>query len=163
MQELRIIKRYPNRRLYDTATSCYITLDEVQELVLKQIKFKIIDNDTNEDLTSYVLLQIISEQENGRLPIFTTEILENIIRFYGNPLQKNMSQFLEKCFSTFTDQKNRFQESVKENHLNIITELTKQNLDLWQSTFAQYFNNDNIKNAKKESKKTNKSKKSSSK
>jgi|SRR5579872_2319681 len=156
MQELRIIKRYPNRRLYDTVTSCYITLDEVQDLVLKQIKFKIIDNDTNEDLTSYVLLQIISEQESGRLPFFTTDILENIIRFYGNPLQKNMSQLLEKCFSAFTDQKSDFQEAIKENPLNMITELTKQNLDLWQSTLSQCFNN--IKNVKKDNKDTNKSK-----
>ena len=129
MPATRIIKRYSNRRLYDTITSRYITLDEIKELVLQQIKFKVVDNKTNEDLTTYVLLQIISEYENKQVPLFTTEILENIIRFYGNPLQKSMSQFLEKFFSQFTEQKNP---------LHIMTDLTKRNLDFWQAAFSQF-------------------------
>lgn len=131
-----IIKRYPNRRLYDTHTSQYITLDEVQALVLKQIKFKVIEHDTGEDLTSYILLQIISEQEKGHFPIFTSSMLENIIRFYGSPIQKNISAFLESCFSGFNQA-----TSTEKPHIpffDALATITQQNITLWQTTLAQY-------------------------
>ena len=154
MQTLRMIKRYTNRRLYDTVTSSYITLDEVKDFVLKQIKFKVIDNNTNEDLTNYVLLQIISEQETGHVPLFTTDILECMIRFYGNPLQKTFSQFLEKCFTLFSENNEHIQESLKANPLDLMASLTQRNLDIWQSTLTHYFN----KNGSQDEKKPDKSK-----
>lgn len=145
MQKIRIIKRYANRRLYDTEISKYITLDEIQALVLKQVKFKIVDDQTDKDMTHYVLLQIVNSQENGLLPIFTTPVLENIIRFYGNPLQKTMSQFLEKSFLAFTEQQG-FQDYLQSNPLEIMNELTKKNMDIWQSTFLSCFKNDTREN-----------------
>lgn len=159
MQELRIIKRYTNRRLYDTVTSCYITLDEVRGLVLKQVNFKIVDNSTNEDLTNYVLLQIISEQETGHLPMFTTDILKSIIRFYGNPLQKTMSQFLEKCLSLFAENNGNVEDYLKANPLDMMTNLTQRNLDIWQSTLSQYFNKNTHKITKTADKTKTKAKK----
>lgn len=152
MSDIRIIKKYPNRRLYDTAISQYITLDEVRELVLKHVKFQVIDVRSNEDMTNYVLLQIISEQETQHSPIFTTEILQNIIRFYGNPLQNMMSQFLEKTFSG--DFPQYLQDLVeKDPFFNTMSEVTKQNIALWQSAYNQYFNKKPEKKSSKKSKK----------
>ena len=137
MSTPRIIKKYPNRRLYDTSISSYITLDDIKDLVMQKISFKVIDNSTEEDMTNYVLLQIITEGEAGRTPIFTTEILENIIRYYGNPLQKSMSEFLEKSLSMFSEHQGDFQSYFKD-----MASLTKRNMELWQSAFSQTFSPD---------------------
>lgn len=152
MDQIRIIKKYPNRRLYDSTISRYITLDEIKELVLKHVKFKVVDADTEEDVTDYVLLQIIIEKESGSSPIFTTEILQNLIRFYGNPLQKMLSEFLEKSFSSIVEKQNDFQKFIKQdNPFNAFVELTKQNVETWQNAFDQYVTKPKTK---KRSKKT---------
>lgn len=136
---MRIIKKYPNRRLYDTAVSRYITLDEVKSLVLNHVPIKIVDARTDEDMTAYVLLQIISEQEGGTTPIFTVEILQNIIRIYGNPLQKMLSEFLEKTFSSINDPR-KFQEYFQQSPLETMTDFAKMNMSTWQSTVDNFFN-----------------------
>jgi polyhydroxyalkanoate synthesis repressor PhaR len=103
MSEPRIIKKYPNRRLYDTAVSSYITLEDVKQLVLERADFHVIDARTNTDITRGILLQIISEQEEQGNPIFTTEVLAHIIRFYGDTLQGMMGNYLEKsCKPSWT-------------------------------------------------------------
>ncbi len=135
---MRIIKKYPNRRLYDMAISSYITLDDIKKLILDHIPFRVLDARSEEDMTNYVLLQIISEQENTHSPIFTTEILQNIIRFYGNPLQKTMSQFLEQSLAWFTEHKAEPFKVSENNPFNMLTDLAKQNMALWQSAFSQY-------------------------
>lgn len=162
MSEWRIIKRYPNRRLYDMETSAYITLDEIRALVLNQIKFKVIDNKTNEDLTNYILLQIISEQENGKLPIFTRDMLEGMIRFYGNPLQQSLSQFLEKCFSFLPEDKRHLEAYMKTPPFTAIAEFTQRNVDLWQSVFQQYTNKETKPQTAPLNKRKRKTKKSTS-
>ncbi|MEL0070813.1 MAG: polyhydroxyalkanoate synthesis repressor PhaR, partial [Betaproteobacteria bacterium] len=86
----RLIKKYPNRRLYDTATSTYITLSDVKQLVLENSHFKVIDAKTNEDLTRSILLQIITEEESNGAPIFSSQMLYQIIQFYGNAFQQMM-------------------------------------------------------------------------
>ncbi len=129
---MRLIKRYTNRRLYDTQASKYITLEEVKALVLERVKIKVVDNKTNQDLTAYVLLQIITELENTQVPFFTTQMLENMIHFYGNPLQEPMRKFLEKCFSQFVGMKET------SNHLEMMATLTQQNMEIWQSSMAQF-------------------------
>ena len=100
---LRVIKKYPNRRLYDTDTSTYITLAEVRQLVMAQQKVVVRDAKTGDDLTRSILLQIILEEEAGGAPMFTEAVLANIIRFYGHAMQGFMGAYLEKNVQSFTD------------------------------------------------------------
>jgi len=110
-ESVRIIKKYPNRRLYDTATSSYITLEDVKKLVLEQVEFRVEDAKTKEDLTRAILLQIILEEESGRgAPMFSSDVLSKIIRFYGNAMQGMMGNYLEKNIQTFIDIQKKLQE-----------------------------------------------------
>ena len=102
-EPVRLIKKYPNRRLYDTKTSAYITLGDVKDLVIKFESFKVVDAKTAEDLTRSILLQIILEEEAGGAPMFTEAVLANIIRFYGHAMQGFMGAYLEKNVQAFTD------------------------------------------------------------
>jgi polyhydroxyalkanoate synthesis repressor PhaR len=113
MSEIRVIKKYPNRRLYDTATSSYITLADVKKLVLDHVEFKVIDAKTNEDLTRAILLQIIIDEEAGGVPMFSSDMLAQIIRFYGNAMQGMMGNFLEKNIQTFMQIQQRLQEQSR--------------------------------------------------
>src|ERR1700710_287898 len=109
----RLIKKYPNRRLYDTETSTYITLSDVKQLVLDQEEFKVMDAKSSEDLTRSILLQIILEEESGGLPMFSSTMLSQIIRFYGNAMQGMMGTYLEKNIQAFTDVQAKVQEQAK--------------------------------------------------
>ena len=109
----RVIKKYPNRRLYDTETSTYITLTEVRQLVMDSADFVVRDAKTNEDLTRSILLQIILEEETGGAPMFTEAVLANIIRFYGNAMQSFMGAYLEKNVQTFMDLQVKMAEQSK--------------------------------------------------
>ena len=109
----RVIKKYPNRRLYDTETSTYITLTEVRELVMSSAHFVVRDAKTNEDLTRAILLQIILEEESGGAPMFTEPVLANIIRFYGNAMQGFMGAYLEKNVQSFMDLQVKMAEQSK--------------------------------------------------
>jgi len=109
-EEIRLIKKYPNRRLYDTATSSYITLADVKKLVLDQIPFKVVDAKSNEDLTRNILLQIILEEESTGAPMFSSDMMSQIIRFYGNAMQGMMGTYLEKNIQTFMEIQRRLQE-----------------------------------------------------
>jgi polyhydroxyalkanoate synthesis repressor PhaR len=99
MDESRIIKKYPNRRLYDTEVSRYITLEEVKALVTQRIAFKVIDGRTAADVTNHVLLQILAQEESSHAPLFTTTALKNLICCYGHPLQQALSQMLENSMA----------------------------------------------------------------
>jgi polyhydroxyalkanoate synthesis repressor PhaR len=109
----RVIKKYPNRRLYDTETSAYITLTEVRQLVMDTADFVVRDAKTNEDLTRSILLQIILEEETGGAPMFTEAVLANIIRFYGNAMQSFMGAYLEKNVQSFMDLQVKMAEQSK--------------------------------------------------
>lgn len=140
----RLIKKYPNRRLYDTAISKYITLEEIKELVARHIQFKVADAKTEEDVTNQVLLQVINEQEAKQSSaILTAEILRNIIRFYDSPLQHAVSQYLEKGLGLFATQQTNFQRQIhnfmQTSPVNLMTDLTNKQLALWKSTFEQLF------------------------
>ena len=113
MASARIIKKYPNRRLYDTETSTYITLAEVKELVLGYKEFQVQDAKTGEDLTRSILLQIILEEESGGVPMFSTPMLANIIRYYGHAMQGLMGSYLERSISTFHEAQKRFQDQAQ--------------------------------------------------
>ena len=107
---VRILKKYPNRRLYDTQTSSYITLADVKRMVLEGIDFEVHDAKTHEDLTRSILLQIILEEETGGVPMFSTSSLAQIIRFYGHAMQGVMGGLLERQMQAFTDMQSRFTE-----------------------------------------------------
>lgn len=110
----RIIKKYPNRRLYDTESSSYITLADVKKLVLEQVPFRVEDAKTKEDLTRSILLQIILEEESAGAPMFSCDMLTQIIRFYGNAMQGMMGSYLEKNIQTFTEIQKRLQEQSRQ-------------------------------------------------
>ena len=109
----RVIKKYPNRRLYDTDTSTYITLAEVKQLVMDSESFVVRDAKTNEDLTRSILLQIILEEEAGGAPMFSEAALANLIRFYGHAAQGFMGAYLEKNVQAFTDIQAKLAEQSK--------------------------------------------------
>ena len=109
----RVIKKYPNRRLYDTQTSTYITLSDVRQLVMGNVPFEVLDAKTNDDLTRSILLQIILEEESGGAPMFTEAVLANIIRFYGNAMQSFMGAYLEKNVQSFLDLQVKMTEQSK--------------------------------------------------
>ena len=131
-EALRLIKKYPNRRLYDTQTSSYITLADVKELVLKHEQFQVVDAKTNEDLTRSILLQIILEEEAGGMPMFTSDLLSQLIRFYGNAMQGMVGNYLEKNMQTFV----QVQKQLQEQSRAMYGDNSKINKDLW----AQFMN-----------------------
>jgi polyhydroxyalkanoate synthesis repressor PhaR len=102
-ESVRVIKKYPNRRLYDTETSGYITLGDVKKLVLSGQPFKVLDAKTDEDLSRSILLQIILEEEAGGAPLFSAPMLSQMIRFYGNSMQGVMGAYLEKTMQAFVE------------------------------------------------------------
>ncbi|WP_374592248.1 polyhydroxyalkanoate synthesis repressor PhaR [Aquabacterium sp.] len=107
---VRVLKKYPNRRLYDSRTSSYITLADIKQMVLDAESFKVVDAKTGEDLTRSILLQVILEEESGGVPMFSTRMLENIIRFYGHAMQGLMGSYLEKNLLTFVDLQGKLAE-----------------------------------------------------
>lgn len=108
----RLIKKYPNRRLYDTQTSSYITLSDVKQLVLDADEFTVVDAKSSEDLTRSILLQIILEEEAHGVPMFSSSVLSQIIRYYGHAMQGMMGSYLEKNVQAFTDIQNKFVNSA---------------------------------------------------
>ena len=131
-EQQRLIKKYPNRRLYDTRTSSYITLADVKELVLNNELFQVVDAKTSEDLTRSILLQIILEEEAGGAPMFTSDLLSHMIRFYGNAMQGMMGKYLESNIKAFTEMQAKLQDQARA----IYGENSPVGQDLW----AQFLN-----------------------
>lgn len=132
---VRLIKKYPNRRLYDTKTSAYITLEDVKELVLKFESFKVVDAKTSEDLTRSILLQIILEEETGGVPIFSCDLLSAFIRFYGSAMQGMLGKYLENNMKAFVD----FQQKLQEQSRSVYGDNSQMQSDFWTQflTFQQ--------------------------
>ncbi len=127
-KKTRLIKKYPNRRLYDTQTSSYITLADVKELVVKEESFQVVDAKTNEDLTRSILLQIILEEENAGTPMFTHDVLTQLIRFYGGAMQGMVGNYLEKNIHAFIE----IQRNIQEQSTKMFgVDNAKFNEDLW--------------------------------
>ena len=110
---LRVLKKYPNRRLYDTRTSSYITLSDVKEMVFGGEAFEVRDAKTGHELTRSILLQIILEEETGGMPMFTTQMLAQVIRFYGHSMQGMMGSLLEGNLQAFVDLQTRIADQSK--------------------------------------------------
>lgn len=134
---MRILRKYSNRRLYDTSRSCYVTLEDVKELVLSGEAFQVQDSKTGQDLTRNILLQIISEQEaEGHGTLLTNQVLQQLIRFYGDPMQGMLSQYLEQSISAFLDHQDRMRDQMKSmmgaaNPLNMMSRMADQNMAMW--------------------------------
>lgn len=144
MTEKRIIKKYPNRRLYDTVDSKYITLGNVKELVMNNVDFSVIDKKSDDDITRNILLQIIMEQEEDDEPIFSVEVLAKIIRLYGDGVQGLASNFLERSFFMFSEHQDQFnsrmKESLRQSPLATMTEVTQKNMQIWKKMQDDFFN-----------------------
>ena len=134
----RIIKKYPNRRLYDTDTSTYITVAEVRHLVMDSEAFVVRDAKTNEDLTRSILLQIILEAEAGGAPMFTEAVLANIIRFYGNAMQGFMGTYLEKNVQAFMDLQAKVSEQAKGLTPEMLAQLMNMQSPMMQGMMGSY-------------------------
>lgn len=136
MAAIRIIKKYPNRRLYDTEISSYITLEDVRQLIIDNEKFEVRDAKTGEELTRAVLLQIITEHEQDGQPMLSTELLSQLIRFYGDSLQGFMGSYLERSMQLFLDQQQQFRSQLNnllgQTPWTMMNQITERNMDLWK-------------------------------
>lgn len=143
---IRVLKKYPNRRLYDTQTSAYITLADVKRMVLDAVEFEVLDAKTQEDLTRSILLQIILEEETGGVPMFSTTSLAQIIRFYGHAMQGAMGGLLEKQMQAIADMQQRFGQQggvpftpdAWSGLMGGMTEQSKALMNQWQEQFKLF-------------------------
>jgi polyhydroxyalkanoate synthesis repressor PhaR len=143
VSEQRLIKKYPNRRLYDTEESRYITLADVQRLMLEGTDVKVVDTQSGEDITRSILIQIITEQEAGGNPLFTTDMLTRFIRFYDESVQDAFSSFLEQTLKLYGEQQDHMRaqldQIVSGPAVDTWTELAERNMDLWREMQNSFF------------------------
>jgi polyhydroxyalkanoate synthesis repressor PhaR len=136
MSAPRVIKKYPNRRLYDTRISSYITIEDVRQLIVEGEEFEVRDAKSGEDLTRQVLLQIIAEHEQDGEPMLSTQLLSQIIRFYGDSLQGFMGNYLERSMQAFLEQQQQFRQQVGsllgQTPWTMMNQLTERNLEVWK-------------------------------
>ena len=132
----RVIKKYPNRRLYDTEISSYITIEEVRQLIVEGEEFEVRDARTGDDLTRCVLLQIIAEHEQDGEPVLSTQLLGQIIRFYGDSLQSYMGSYLERSMQMVLDEQQMFRQQIGgmlgQTPWAMMNQLTERNLEQWK-------------------------------
>ena len=138
MAKLRIIKKYPNRRLYDTEISSYVTIEDVRQLIVDREEFVVRDARTGSDITRGVLMQIIAEHEEHGQPIFTTELLRQVIRFRGDSMQGFLGNFLERSLQFFLEQQQTLRGQIGQlvGHATpwaLLNQLAERNLDLWRA------------------------------
>ncbi len=134
MSEARVIKKYTNRRLYDATASRHVTLEDLRKLIVGGEKIKVVDDKSGEDLTRQILLQIIAEQEQFGTPVLSTELLEAIVRFYGNPVQEVFTRYIEQSLGGIMQQQRVMQdEMARALHTPMapLAELARQNMQLW--------------------------------
>ena len=138
MAEAKIIKKYPNRSLYDTSQSKYISLTDLQQYVLEDTPFIVQEAKSKIDITRQVLLQIISEEENAGRPIFTTDVLRRFIRIYGNSAAGTFSTYIEQMSSLLDQQTRQFWEQLSARQdlspVTTWTEIANRNMEIWQET-----------------------------
>ncbi|WP_084062768.1 polyhydroxyalkanoate synthesis repressor PhaR [Arenimonas malthae] len=137
MSHVRIIKKYPNRRLYDTEISSYVTLEDVRQLIVDKEDFVVRDARSGNDITRSVLMQIIAEHEEHGQPIFTTELLTQVIRFRGDSMQGHLGNFLERSLQFFLEQQQNVRgqigQLVGQAPWSLLNQLAERNLELWRS------------------------------
>ena len=136
MPSMRVIKKYPNRRLYDTEISSYITIEDVRQLIVDGEEFEVRDARSGDDLTRQVLLQIIAEHEQDGEPVLSTQLLSQIIRFYGDSLQGFMGNYLERSMQIFLEQQAQFRNQmgglIGQTPWAMMNQLTERNMAMWK-------------------------------
>ena len=135
---MRLLKKYPNRRLYDTQDSVYVTLEDVRQMVLANESIKVIDSKSGNDLTRSVLLQIIAEQEGeGHEPLLTNRVLQQLIRFYGDSMQGLLSRYIEQSVMIFLQQQELYQRRMRDvlsaSPLKLVQRFADQNISFWRN------------------------------
>ncbi len=135
---MRAFKKYPNRRLYDIEESRYVTVEDLRKLILVGESVSVVDSKTDKDLTRTVLLQIISEQEGeGHEPILTNRVLEQLVRFYGDPAQSVVSRYIEQSIMTFLEHQEKYrlrmQDFSNAEPLNLMRKALEQNIEFWNN------------------------------
>lgn len=135
---MRVLKKYPNRRLYDTKNSVYVTLEDVRQMVLVNESIQVVDSKSGADLTRSVLLQIIAEQEGeGHEPLLTNRVLQQLIRFYGDSMQGVMSRYIEQSVMTFLQQQELYQRRMRDvlsaSPVKLVQKFADQNLSFWRN------------------------------
>jgi polyhydroxyalkanoate synthesis repressor PhaR len=139
MSNERVIKKYANRRLYDSTGSRHVTLDDLRKMIVAGDKVKVVDDKSGEDLTRAVLLQVISEQEQFGTPVLSLELLEAIIRFYGNPVQEMLTRYMEQSVGSLVRQQQAMRAEmakVLEGPMAPMAEFARQNLEQWSKIQA---------------------------
>lgn len=143
MSEPRVIKKYPNRRLYDTTESRYITLAEIRKLVLDRVDFVVIDKKTQEDITRTILLQVIAEQEQAADPVMSRDFLAQVIRSYGGAMQGIIGSYLDQSMKLFASQQREIRERVKTvvgvDPVEAVAEVAQKNFLRWRAVQDDIF------------------------
>jgi polyhydroxyalkanoate synthesis repressor PhaR len=143
MTDTRVIKKYPNRRLYDTAESRYITLADIRKLVVERVEFVVLDKKTQEDITRSILLQVIAEQEGSAEPVMSRDFLAQVIRSYGGAMQGVMGSYLEQSLKLFDAQQREIRERVKSvvgvDPVDTVTQIAQKNYQRWRSVQDDIF------------------------
>lgn len=144
MSNTRVIKKYPNRRLYDTEESRYITLSDIRDLVVNQVDFTVIDKKTGDDITRSILLQVISEQEAHGEPIMSKDFLSQVIRSYETAMPDYMAQYLEQSLKLVVSQQQFMRGQVKRvvgvDPVSVVADMTQKNLERFRALQDELFN-----------------------
>jgi len=143
MAKTRMIKKYPNRRLYDTELSKYVTLSHVRKLVLDGIDIKVVDAESEDDITRQIMMQIITEQESGESPLFSTRLLSQFIRIYRDAVPDVFGSFMEQNLDLYAKQQALYQKQMQnmlvEDPAKAFSRLTEQNLEFWKQMQEDFF------------------------
>ena len=158
--EPRIIKKYPNRRLYDTELSKYVTLAHLRQLIQDGVEFKVTDSQSGKDITRSILIQIITEQEGGNEALFSTEMLTEIIRFYDEAVHDVFQSYLDQSLRAFTEQQQLIQQSMEElvgaKAVKTMSDLAQRNVELWMDMQKGFFEAAGVAGGKGEARKKTK-------
>ncbi|EGG94580.1 PhbF [gamma proteobacterium IMCC1989] len=153
MKHKRVIKKYANRRLYDTEESRYVTLKDIKNIIALGVDVSIIDDTKDVDITRALLLQIVSEQELGGTPLLNEAVLNQLIRFYGHPMQNMMSGFIASSIKTFITQQEAMQEQmqhfIEASPFNNFQEMANKNMQAMADMQKQFFMQNHMPKTKK--------------
>ena len=137
MSKPRIIRKYANRRLYDTEASRHINKEDVRKLIASGEDLRVVDEASGDDITRSLLLQLVAEQELGGQPVLSDQMLTQIIRFYDHPMQGLLGSYLQQSFESFLQQQSTLQEQMQEmirsGPFAVMKDVAKQNMEAWQA------------------------------